>query len=217
LLEKNNPILAAKCMVVPHGTLSLFAQLESGHVVREPLNCLFFGRMEKYRGLDNLVRIGRILKERLSGIRIVVAGTGTELPKYKSELIATGIFEIHDSFIPDREIYRFFKRSSLLLLPYNEASQSGVIMMGLSFGLPVVATKVGAIPEIIVDGQHGRVLPVGDFHGFAEAVHQMLTNEVVRQKMANACIKLGEALSFQNLAGRFESMYAQVVTALSKR
>jgi glycosyltransferase involved in cell wall biosynthesis len=81
----------------------------------------------------------------------------------------------------------------------------------------VVATKVGAIPEIIVDGQHGRVLPVGDFYGFAEAVHQMLTNEVVRQKMSNACIKLGEALSFQNLAGRFESIYTQVVTALPKR
>jgi glycosyltransferase involved in cell wall biosynthesis len=215
-LAATNPALAVKSMIVPHGALSLFRQWEDGVVKRESLNCLFFGRMEKYRGLDNLLIIGRMLKEVLPGIRIVVAGRGSELEKYKAEMTATGIFEVHDTFIPDNDIHRYFRRASLLLLPYHEASQSGVISMGLPFGVPVVTTDVGSIPETIINGQHGRIVPVGDLDGFAGAVQELLSNEDYRARMASNCLKLSESLSFECLADDFHSLYAHAIAVKEK-
>ena len=212
-LRRVSPQLASKCRVVPHGILSFFKQWELEPVEREPLTCLFFGRMERYRGLDNLLKIGRMLKERLPDIRILVAGRGSELGKYKGDMTALGVFEIHDAFIPNRDVHRFFNRASLLLLPYHEASQSGVVMMGLSFGVPVVATAVGAIPEIIVDGQHGRIVPIGDLECFADAVVELLCDEDRHFQMETACRELGNSLSFTCLAKDFDALYTHATAA----
>lgn len=207
-LKRISPKLASKSRVIPHGTLSLFKQWECENIAREPLTCLFFGRMEKYRGLDNLLKIGRILKETLPDIRIVVAGRGTELANYNAEMKALGVFEIHDAFIPDKDVHRFFRRASLLLLPYHEASQSGVVLMGLPFGVPVVATAVGSIPDILEDGQHGRIVPVGDLDSFSDAVVELLGDEDRHFQMRTACRELGDSLSFTCLAKDFDALYA---------
>lgn len=208
-LASISPRLARRSVVIPHGALSLFREWETGKVEREPLTCLFFGRMEQYRGLDNLVEIGRRLKERLPGIRVIVAGRGSELGRYRTALEEVGIFEIHDRFIPNGEVFRLFRRASLVLLPYHEASQSGVVNMGLPFGVPMVATAVGAIPETIDAGIHGRLVPPGDLEGFTTAVIDLLTDERLRGRMADSCLHLAHELSFASLAGRFVSLYDQ--------
>jgi alpha-maltose-1-phosphate synthase len=207
------PALSGKSIIIPHGALSLFRHWENCHIEREPLTCLFFGRMEKYRGLDNLLLTGRILKDTIPGIRILVAGRGSELDKYKSEMEATGVFEIHDSFIPNKDVHKFFRRASLLLLPYHEASQSGVVLMGLTFGVPIVATAVGSIPEIIVDGLHGRVVPEGDINCIANAIRELLYDEHRLAQMGSACQQLADSLSFERLAVDFNSMYVHAISA----
>ena len=65
--------------------------------------------MEKYRGLDNLVEVGKILRDKLPKVKFIVAGRGSELAKYKESMKASGIFEIYDAFIPDKEIHKFFQ------------------------------------------------------------------------------------------------------------
>ena len=206
------PGLAERVTVIPHGVLSLFSKWGIENIEREPQTCLFFGRMEKYRGLDNLLVVARGLKKEIPGIRIIVAGTGSELKKYKSDMAAAGVFEIHDSFIPDSDIHYYFNRASVLLMPYHEASQSGVAAMALPFGLPVVSTDVGAISETIVDGKHGKIVPVGDMKKFAESVYEILSKESLRQAMEKECLKLSQALSFKKLACDFEGFYQKAIS-----
>lgn len=205
------PAYKKKGVVIPHGTLSLFTHWDTGNIEREPQTCLFFGRMEKYRGLDNLVQIGSILKKMIPDIKIIVAGSGTELCKYKESLMALGIFEIHDAFIPDRAVYTFFRRASLLLLPYHEASQSGIVHMGLAFGVTIVATSVGAIPETILDGVHGRVVPPDNMKGFADAVVSLLQDRETLGQMEKACYEKGKQLEFGNIIEKYEDMYHEIV------
>lgn len=206
-----HPRLASKIIVIPHGTLSLFKYWENGAVEREALTCLFFGRMEKYRGLDNLIKIGRILKETVPGIKIIVAGRGSELAKYRAEMSELGIFEIHDAFIPDREIFRYFRRASLLLLPYHEASQSGVVSVGFPFGVPVVATRVGSIPEVVVDGRQGKIISPGDIGGFADMVRELLSDREMLQQMSDCCLESAAHLDFRNLADNFVAVYSRAI------
>jgi len=205
------PNLADKVSVISHGTLSLFKYWEKGVTEKEPLTCLFFGRMEKYRGLDNLLKIGRILKETVPGIKIIVAGTGSELEKYKAEMTALEIFEVHDAFIPNKDVFRHFRRASLLLLPYHEASQSGVVSMGLPFGVPVVATAVGSIPEVVLDGINGKLVSPGDVEGFAEAVRELLADGECMKRMSDHCIRSAEQLDFRNLANEFVELYSKAI------
>lgn len=205
------PGLAGKVVVIPHGTLSLFKYWEKEMIEREPLTCLFFGRMEKYRGLDNLLKVGRILRKTVPGIKIIVAGTGSELKKYKAEMTTLGIFEIHDAFIPNKDIFRYFRMASLLLLPYHEASQSGVVSMGFPFGLPVVATAVGAIPEVVIDGINGKIVSPGDVDGFAGKVRELLANGEGLKQMSGHCIRSAEQLDFKNLANEFVKLYSRAI------
>ncbi len=208
-LKELLPDLAGKVAVISHGTLSLFKYWEKEVIEKEPLTCLFFGRMEKYRGLDNLVKIGRILKKTVPGIKIIVAGTGAELEKYKTEMMELGIFEVHDQFIPDEDIFRYFRRASLLLLPYHEASQSGVVSMGLAFGVPVVATAVGSIPEVVIEGINGKIVAPGDVEGFAGKVREILADGDGLKRMSGHCVRSAEQLDFRNLANEFVELYSK--------
>lgn len=210
LFKKLYPMCKAKVYIIPHGALELFNQWKHKDLQKEPFTCLFFGRMEKYRGLDNLLTIARKLKQNLPKAKIIIAGTGTELKRYKEALKSLGNCEIHDRFIPDSEVPRFFQRACCVLLPYHEASQSGVLALALSFGRPVVATDVGAINELIRDGVHGRIVPAGDMKSFAEAIVIILTNDEISNKMADACLQLSKEITFESLAPYFEKMYCEI-------
>ena len=211
-----NPTFACKSFVVPHGTLSLFKHWDKSSPEQEPQTCLFFGRMNKYRGLDNLCKISAALKMKVPAVKIIVAGTGPELTKYKTEMKKQGIFEIHDEFIPNSDIPVFFRRASLLLLPYHEASQSGVVLMGLSFGLPVVATAVGSIPEVIADGVQGCIVDKDDLEGFVDAMVVLLSDPIRLEGMREACLVLAEKFTFTNLAPEFVLLYQKALKQSGK-
>ncbi len=203
--------LSCNVDIIPHGTLSLFQYWAVGDIAAEPSTCLFFGRMEYYRGLDNLMIIGELLKTMVPHCRIIVAGRGPELRRHRSQLERMGVFEIHDAFIPDSQVHVFFRRASLLLLPYHEASQSGLLAMSLSFGLPVVAMAVGAIPEVIVDGVHGKLVPAGDTKALADAAASLLKLEALRSSMSRACLELAKEYDFTRLAPAYEQFYRNAI------
>ena len=200
-----------KSVVIPHGSLKTFLHWRKTAIDRESRTCLFFGRMEKYKGLDNLLKVGDILKAKSSGIKIIIAGTGSELDKYKALIHDSDIYELHDNFILNQDVYKYFDRSSLLLLPYQEASQSGIAVMGLTFGLPIVANAVGAIPDLITNGKQGILVEEGDNDSFAEAVVTLLENQFMWNQFKNESLKLAEDLSFQKLAPKFERGYMKAI------
>lgn len=199
-----------KSVVIPHGSLTIFKYWRRNKTQREKQTCLFFGRMEKYKGIDNLYKIGQDLKSRGKNVNIIVAGQGTELEKYKDKMLASGVFEIYDGFIQNKDIYKYFDRASLLLLPYHEASQSGVAAMALAFGLPIVAMAVGSIPDLIVDHKHGILIDYNDLNAFEKAVDFLLSHESHLEKMRRKCEALSEKLSFNRLAEYYEQKYLYI-------
>jgi starch synthase len=206
-LEKLKKSWFHKSIIIPHGSLTIFKHWRKKRIPREKQTCLFFGRMEKYKGVDNVYRVGQELKCRGKEFKIIVAGQGTELDQYKEKMLTAGVFEIHDGFIENREVYKYFERASLLLLPYHEASQSGVAAMALAFGLPIVAMSVGSIPDIIVDNKHGILIANNDLDGFIKAVNSLLTHEFHLERMRRECKKLSHALNFNQLAEYYEHEY----------
>lgn len=150
---------ARQIVVIPHGSIAEhFTKYRRPDIVREPV-ALFFGRLKPYKGLDLLVQAGL----RLAGkLRILIGGPG-RLPTKIDRVVRRHPewFEVRNQFIPDEEVAALFQKSSILVLPYRQATQSSLPLIAAAFGVPVVATAVGAFIDD-VPRVGGILVPPGD-------------------------------------------------------
>jgi glycosyltransferase involved in cell wall biosynthesis len=122
---------------------------------------LFFGKIGPYKGLEHLIAAFQMIVGRNAEYRLIIIGKprgGSE--KYVNEIRdATSREAIHDKVIqriehiPDHEVELYFKAADVLVLPYNYIFQSGVLFLGYSFGLPVIATDVGSLRDDVIEGE----------------------------------------------------------------
>lgn len=186
--------------VIPHGNYDIY--LKTGVVspasVPEPGQVLLFGRMKKYKGLDVVIDAAPIVAEKIPNLKIIIAGRGEELDRFEPQLKTKPFFEIRNKYVPAREVAELFSSSSLLVIPYIEASQSGPLHLAYTWGRPVVASRVGAIPESLRHGTEGLLVPPNDPRGLADAMINVLRNPDLALKLGrSARIKAEKELNWE--------------------
>jgi glycosyltransferase involved in cell wall biosynthesis len=182
------PIPAERVDVVPHIALGDPAtpppSADDGSV-------LFFGRIWPYKGLEYLIRAEPLITAACPDVRIVVAGEGEELERYRRLMTNPERFVILNEYVSDARRAELFSRASVVVLPYVEASQSGVVPLAYRFGKPVVATTVGGLPAIVDEGETGYLVPPRDERALAEATIRLLRDPELRHRLgANGRRKL---------------------------
>jgi glycosyltransferase involved in cell wall biosynthesis len=146
---------------------------------------LFFGTIAPYKGLEYLVAaFQRLLAER-SDYRLIIAGrpkNGTEqyweAIRRTLEGVDRGRMVQKIEFIPDEDTELYFKAADVLILPYKEIFQSGVLFLGFSFGLPAIVADVGSLSEDVVVGKTGFVFRAGDPVDLAEVIKRYFASEL---------------------------------------
>jgi glycosyltransferase involved in cell wall biosynthesis len=197
--------------VIPHGEFSIYRHWSKGEWIEQEGNILFFGRIWPYKGLEYLIAAGPAIYQACPQARIVIAGKGEEFERYKAMMIHPEQFEVLNYYIPHTDITRLFQQASVVVLPYVEASQSGVIPLAYAFGRPVVATTVGGIPEVVSHGKDGLLVPARDSSALAEALITLLKDRDTRLQMGrNALIKSNTLLSWASIARLTEDVYRSV-------
>ena len=114
-------------------------------------------------------------------------------------------------FITDPEVPAFFRRADLVVLPYREIDQSGVLASALAFGKPIVASAVGGFAELA--DEHGaiRTVPPGDPAALREAIDELLRDETRRGALAAAAAKAAAGpLSWDAIARQTLAVYEQL-------
>jgi D-inositol-3-phosphate glycosyltransferase len=150
---------------------------------------LFFGRIRPYKGIEYLLDAFRLLSaDTQANYRLIVAGEpkkGSE--EYLHEIRQSvkrdfnqGQVILRIQFIPDDEMELYLKGADVLVLPYKEIFQSGVLFLAYSFGLPVVATDVGSFREEIVEGRTGFLCKPGDAADLAKALETYFTSDLYK-------------------------------------
>jgi len=147
---------------------------------------LFFGRIKPYKGLEYLIAAFQKLARRSADYRLIIAGRLEEgcepywesMQKEIQEYFEAGRVTLRIEFIPDSEIEVYFKASDVLILPYKEIFQSGVIFLGYSFGLPAIIADVGSLKDDVVEGKNGFVFRPEDPNDLARAIEQYFGSDL---------------------------------------
>lgn len=147
----------------------------AAHIRRpEPGRLLMFGRLEVYKGLEVLTRAMELLAERGLKADLTIAGRGPELIRLRPRLEALGTVEIIETFLPAQEVPGLFQRAALIVLPYIDATQSGVAAGAIANHRAVIASRTGGLPDMVVEGESGILVPPGDPAALADAIAAVL-------------------------------------------
>ncbi len=194
--------------VVPHGCLFSFLSEQDKGIAEEPYTVLIFGRIEEYKGLKYLIEAEPLVSEVFPDFKVIVAGRGDDMETYKSILLSNPHFEVHDRFIPNNEVASFFQRVSVVVLPYIEASQSGIVAMAIAFAKPVIVTNVGSLPEMVEHDVTGIIIPSKDKMALSGAILDLLSDTQKRRYLSqNARQATLTIFSWQHIAMLTDKVY----------
>ena len=183
----------AKLRVIPHGAFDYLTRQEDEVPLPDELRevngpvILAFGLVRPYKGTDVLVEAFR----RVEGAELWVVGMPRMPMDELHELAARapGRVRFVDRFITDPEIPAFMRRADLVVLPYRNIEQSGVLYTALAFGRPMVLSSVGGFPEIAEQGA-ARLAPPGDPDALAEVLRELLADSSAREGLAEAAARV---------------------------
>jgi glycosyltransferase involved in cell wall biosynthesis len=204
----------ARVDVVPLGVTEIYREWVAAPVAEEERTVLFFGRLSPYKGLEVLYAAARLVAERVPGLRLVVAGRaeGAYVPPPPPVLANGGHVEVLERYIHNAEIAQLFSRAALVVCPYNDATQSAVVLVAYAFGKPVVATRVGGLPEYVADGSTGCLVPPRDPAALAAAIVALLQDPAARQALgANIRRRAATDLSWPAIAAQTLAGYRRAI------
>jgi D-inositol-3-phosphate glycosyltransferase len=146
---------------------------------------LFFGRITPYKGLEYLIAAFRRLLARRENYRLIIAGKPDNCEGYWRAIredirddVQKGRMLLREGFIRDEETEVYFKAADVLVLPYRDIYQSGVLFLGHSFGLPALAADVGSFKDEIVGGKTGFVFSPEDPVDLTRAIEQYFASDL---------------------------------------
>ena len=167
--------------VIPH--VAMGVDRFASAIQEDPNLILFFGRIWDYKGLDQLIAAQPLINAEVPEARIMIAGRGDDISKYTSMMTDPSKFILHNDWISDDQRAEFFQQSAMVVLPYNEATQSGVVPVAFNYSKPVVATRVGSLIECVDHEKTGLLVSPRDPRSLADAIVHLLKNPDQRHAM----------------------------------
>jgi alpha-maltose-1-phosphate synthase len=214
LARKGRLVRGKPLYVIPHGVLSHYGTGEAS-IVPKAANILQFGRLDAYKGVETLIKAEPRIRRVIPNVKVIVAGGCQGDPKSYRRLVGSDQqIELRLWRQNDTEVRDLFGWADVLALPYRDATQSGVLQVGVSFGLPSVVTNVGGLPDVIHDRVNGMVVPPDDEQKLAEAIITLLTNTALRRTVIENIMKDREEtyswrVIAQNMVAAYEDLLAK--------
>jgi glycosyltransferase involved in cell wall biosynthesis len=178
--------------VIPHGAFEHLAAAAAGGPDADaelPFETdapvvLCFGLMRPYKGIDLLLDAWRDL----DGAELWIAG----MPRMDISALQAGApagVRFVPRFIGEEQLPAYFRRAEVVVLPYREIDQSGVLFTALAFGKPLLLSDVGGFPEIAAAGA-ARTFPAGDVVALRDALRELLSDRAARARMSERSLEL---------------------------
>lgn len=201
--------------VLPHGELGSLYKRKVKVVppLCEPYTLLFFGRIWPYKGLRYLLDALPIVAAKVPEVKLIIAGRGENFSNYFLNGYDSDRFEIINDYIADENVVNLFQRATVTVLPYTEASQSGVAAISYGMSTPVIASNVGGLSEIVHHQEDGLLVPPRNSQALADAIIAVLSDRKLQQQMQAAAMdRCKKDLNWLNIAAQTVQVYHKLIT-----
>ncbi|HMM54778.1 MAG TPA: glycosyltransferase family 4 protein [Candidatus Desulfobacillus sp.] len=178
---------------------------------------LFLGRISEKKGAHDLIRAFAKISATHPRGRLLMAGDGdlSGAAKLAAELCISDRIEL-PGWLRGADKAAALANAGIYALPsYYECLPMGVLE-AMAVGLPIVATPVGGIPEAVVDGTEGFLVPPGNIEKLTDRISRLLEDAALRQAMGHAARQRAEAMfSVEHILPKFEAIYAKLDSRFS--
>lgn len=173
---------------------------------------LFFGFIRAYKGLDLLLKAMADDRVRRLGVKLIVAGEFYDSPEMYHKIIAAEKLEdqvvLQNHYISNEHVRYYFAAADLVVQPYKSATQSGISQLAYHFEKPMVVTRVGGLPEIIVHEREGYVVEV-KVKAIADAIVDFFESQR-GEEMTEEVRKGKKRFSWDNMVEGIRNLYDQL-------
>ncbi len=210
----------ARITVLPHGVLDTprtgisraAARLRLG-VPGNAKALLYFGHIRPYKGVDVLLRaFANVLREQPDAMLIVAGKPWIDWAPYDALIDELGIrasLRLHLDFVPTTDVESYFVAADAVVLPYTHFdAQTGVGTRALPFGLPLIVTRTGGLPELVVDPD--SVVPPADVVALARAIGRVLGEAELRASLSADSLAIAGTLGWERIAAQTIVVYEAV-------
>ncbi len=195
--------------VIPHGVFAHLAEQrlpETPPFEADKPVVLCFGLMRPYKGIDVLLDAWRGIED----AELWIAGM-PRMDIAPLRAAAPAGVRFVPRFIGDSELPAYFRAASLVVLPYREIDQSGVLFTALAFGKPLLLTDVGGFPEVAATGA-ATIVPAGDPGALHDALASLLGDPAALAEMSARAAQAGEGeYSWASIARRTTALYERLL------
>ena len=173
---------------------------------------LIAARLHPEKGYEDLLQAMQILRDRFAGkIKLLIAGRGELLNHYQAMTHSLGCDEVANFLGFRKDLPDLMAAADLFVLPSVAEAFGLVLTEALYLGTPVVATRVGGIPEIVTDGSDGLLVPPANPPALADAITELLNDPERRSRMAGAGReKIMGKFRFDEMVQAYEAIYQQL-------
>ncbi|MCU0302687.1 MAG: glycosyltransferase family 4 protein [Thermoanaerobaculales bacterium] len=174
---------------------------------------LFLGLIRPYKGVDLLLEAAAALPAASDWFFLVAGepwgGLADRLRRQAASLGLEGRVRLDLGWVPEGRVGTLLAAADLLVLPYRRGSQSAVAPLALTAGLPVLSTAVGGVPELVVDGDNGIIVPPGDAAAITAALERLDPDRLAR--LAEGARRSVAGLDWDDYASVLEELIGRVV------
>ncbi|GHV46324.1 glycosyl transferase family 1 [Synergistales bacterium] len=176
---------------------------------------LFFGFIREYKGLGTLITAMPRIISCVVSCKLMIVGdfySDEAAREYMDLIDKSGCGEnilLVDGYIPDSEVEKYFAACDIVVLPYNSATQSGIAQIAYGFEKPVIATDVGGLSEVVIDGVTGYLVPPKNPQELASAVVKFFDENNNRDFVDNIK-KEAYKYSWDKMVSVIEELYLQL-------
>lgn len=203
-----------KIAVIQHGNYMFFNDNLAGFPENTNQNktVLFFGYIRKYKGLSYLIQAFAKVKEAIPEAILLIVGKPVEpFAMYQKEIESLnlqGNVETNLEYVPFEKVKEYFNRASVVVLPYLDISQSGIVQLTYGFGKPIIATDVGGLPEVVEDNKSGFVVPAHKIDVLADRISKLLKDPNLQKSMGAYSLNLAKTkFSWDTIARETTELY----------
>jgi glycosyltransferase involved in cell wall biosynthesis len=194
--------------VIPHGVFDYYNKIEKKEkdftYDSKKYNFLFFGRITKYKGLEILAKAYLKLSQEYNNITLTIVGSGDFSP-YKKIYSGLNNTKIINKWINDEEVGSFFEGDNIItVLPYIDATQSGVVPIAMEFRSLVIASNTGGLSEQIVDNKTGYLFESGDSESLYKKMKYVVENYADLDAIKNNASEYIRSLSWISLSNKLK-------------